>query len=453
MTAMAKLLLKTENLKQYFQVASKGIFNKIPTYLKANNGINIEIYEGETFGLVGESGCGKSTLGRVILQLYKQDRGNTIYYGRSIFDLRPSYVGRYLDDLVKKYNNSKKLLADSQTKNSQLMFDNAIRELSVLQHLAGEFLLGDLAQAAPLLKEEYQLKAKAANGEAYDADRLAEVEAQLAAISETLKPEPEYEFYRNQRDGGVELSLLSYNEMRFLRRDMQIIFQDPYSSLNPRMTIGQIIGEAVVAHGLYKEGSKELEDYILETMDKCGLERSYIHRYPHQFSGGQRQRIGIARALALRPKFIVCDEAVSALDVSIQAQILKLLEELKRKEGLTYLFISHDLGVINNICDRIAVMYFGNIVELGVTDDIFDNPIHPYTKMLLSAIPSLEERGVTIIENAEYSVENSEVSSRRRYCHDELQTIVAEMTEVEPGHFYLEVDPDADKDVSKIEVA
>jgi peptide/nickel transport system ATP-binding protein len=201
--------------------------------------------------------------------------------------------------------------------------------------------------------------------------------------------------YQKKLDGnkehGINLTRLTKEEMRGLRRELQIIFQDPYSSLNPRMTVGQIVEEAVVEHGMFNRGTPELEEYVLDTMLKCGLDKYMLHRYPHQFSGGQRQRIGIARALALKPKFIVCDEAVSALDVSIQSQIINLLVDLKDQSGLTYLFISHDLSVIRHISDRIGVMYLGQMVELGDSEEIYQNPLHPYTKALLSAIPTTEK--------------------------------------------------------------
>ena len=184
---------------------------------------------------------------------------------------------------------------------------------------------------------------------------------------------------------GQEVYDLSAKEMRDMRTKMQIIFQDPFSSLQPRMPVGEIIGEAVREHGLVPK--EEFDDYIDKVMDDCGLQSFHKDRYPHEFSGGQRQRICIARALALKPEFIVCDEPVSALDVSIQAQIINLLKELQEQYKFTYLFISHDLSVVEHISDTVGVMYLGNLVEYGATEDIFKNPLHPYTKALFSAIP------------------------------------------------------------------
>ena len=184
---------------------------------------------------------------------------------------------------------------------------------------------------------------------------------------------------------GEDISTYNKEKLRELRTKMQIIFQDPYSSLSPRLPIGEIIGEAVREHKLVSKA--EYDDYVTKVMQDCGLQPYHKDRYPHEFSGGQRQRICIARALALNPEFVVCDEPVSALDVSIQVQIINLLQELQEKRNLTYLFISHDLSVVEHISDTVGVMYLGGLVETGETDDIFANPLHPYTKALFSAIP------------------------------------------------------------------
>ena len=184
---------------------------------------------------------------------------------------------------------------------------------------------------------------------------------------------------------GTDIFKMSKKELNKIRTDIQIIFQDPYSSLDPRMPVGEIIGEAVRAHNIVPK--EEYRDYILKIMEDCGLRPYHIDRYPHEFSGGQRQRICIARALALNPKLIIADEPVSALDVSIQAQIINLMKDLQQKRGISYLFISHDLSVIRYISDTIGVMYLGNLVEVAAKDELFDNPMHPYTQALLSAIP------------------------------------------------------------------
>jgi oligopeptide transport system ATP-binding protein len=185
---------------------------------------------------------------------------------------------------------------------------------------------------------------------------------------------------------GQDVTAMEGEALRAMRRDLQIIFQDPFASLNPRHTVGGIIGEALTIHGLVKT-RQEMEDKVVQLLETVGLRPEHMRRFPHEFSGGQRQRIGIARALAVEPKLIVCDEPVSALDVSIQAQVINLLEDLQEKFGLTYLFIAHDLSVVEHISDRVAVMYLGRVVEVATAEELYANPLHPYTEALLSAVP------------------------------------------------------------------
>ncbi|HAW71954.1 MAG TPA: peptide ABC transporter substrate-binding protein [Firmicutes bacterium] len=239
---------------------------------------------------------------------------------------------------------------------------------------------------------------------------------------------------------GREILGLSYHEMRELRRDMQIIFQDPYASLNPRMTVGDIIGEPLLIHNLAT--GKALEQRVKELLNVVGLSGQHARRYPHEFSGGQRQRIGVARALAVNPKIIICDEPVSALDVSIQAQVINLLQDLQKEFGLTYLFIAHDLAVVKHISDRVAVMYLGQIVELTTKGELYDNPLHPYTKALLSAIPIPNpevKRDRILLEGDVPSPINPppgcHFHTRCRYARPECSEAVPEWKEVNPGHF------------------
>ena len=241
---------------------------------------------------------------------------------------------------------------------------------------------------------------------------------------------------------GQEVYDLSNKEMRALRTKMQIIFQDPFSSLSPRMPVGEIIGEAVREHNLVPKA--EFNDYIDQVMDECGLQSFHKDRYPHEFSGGQRQRICIARALALNPEFVVCDEPVSALDVSIQAQIINLLRKLQQERNLTYLFISHDLSVVEHISDTVGVMYLGNLVEYGATEDIFKHPLHPYTEALFSAIPIPDPKAKMnriVLEGTIPSPANPpkgcKFHTRCAHCTQRCKEEAPRQIEVEPGHYVV----------------
>ncbi|GJM41022.1 MAG: ABC transporter ATP-binding protein [Ardenticatenaceae bacterium] len=258
-----RVLVEVVNIVKHFPVKG-GLFQRTQGWVKAVDDVSFFIYEGESFGLVGESGCGKTTIGRTILNLIPATSGDVIFDNKKIFDL-------------------------------------------------------------------------------------------------------------------------TANELKKLRRDIQIIFQDPYSSLDPRLPIGESIAEGLRIHT--DKSAAERYDIVVEMLTRVGMRADHARRYPHEFSGGQRQRIGIARALALRPKFIVCDEPVSALDVSIQAQVLNILRELQQDFGLTYLFIAHNLSVVEHFSDRVGVMYLGKMVEMASRDDLYRDPLHPYTQALMSAIP------------------------------------------------------------------
>ena len=266
---MTQPILKIEGLKKHFPTTTGGIFSKVKGTVKAVDGIDLEIYPGQTIGLVGESGCGKTTAGRTILKLYEPTAGKISFEGQDITDFSPK-------------------------------------------------------------------------------------------------------------------------QMKPLRSQMQMIFQDPFASLNPQHTVGTLIGAAFEIQGVVPEGGVEAE--VQRLMNRVGLNPEHINRYPHEFSGGQRQRIGVARAIALKPKLIVADEPVSALDVSIQAQVVNLLEDLQDEFKMAYIFVAHDLSVVQHISDRVIVMYLGKVMEEADKVDLFDHPRHPYTKALLSAVPVADPR-------------------------------------------------------------
>lgn len=241
---------------------------------------------------------------------------------------------------------------------------------------------------------------------------------------------------------GVDISKLKEKELKSYRRKMQVIFQDPYASLNPTLTVKELVSEPL---DVYHIGNKkERYERVLELVEKVGLTREHLNRYPHEFSGGQRQRIGIARALSINPEFILCDEPISALDVSIQAQVVNMLEDLQHELGLTYLFIAHDLSMVRHISQRIGVMYLGKLVEIGPSDAIYENPLHPYTKALLSSVlepdPKLaRENPIRVIEGDVPSPLKPPTGcrfvTRCKYKKKECQNIEPELKEVEPGHF------------------
>ena len=505
-----KKLLSITNLKKYFPVAKSSIFQKEQLYVRANEEITLDIYEGETLGVVGESGCGKSTLGRVLLQLYDQTAGTTMYYGIPRASVAPAYVtdtlrhaDRYLTKLKKEQAKAEALTAKvAEAGENATFFEIQAKNLAVaeaqttLAHIAkimGGFLVRDSKAGAQLLCQQavceeriaklsgavrdLRLEAESLENElsgqsearkkrtekalaklrkaehakeAEIAVRRLSIEKLQEKIAERKAPfaeDAEFQKYEAMLDDGIDLARLKYSEMRLLRKDLQVIFQDPYSSLNPRMTIGQIIEEGLVTHRFFKDNTarsrEAMKQYILSVMRQCGLQDYMIHRYPHQFSGGQRQRISIARALAVHPKFVVCDECVSALDVSIQSQIINLLEELKEKEHLTYLFISHDLSVVRYISDRICVMYLGNIVELASAATVFSDPRHPYTVALLSSIPttdmeSLSKERILLEGNIPSPIRPPSGCKFHTRCYmacDRCRRVPPPLTEIEPGHF------------------
>ncbi|MGN1346317.1 MAG: oligopeptide/dipeptide ABC transporter ATP-binding protein [Eubacteriales bacterium] len=454
-----KKLLSIHNLKKYFPLAKKSLFQKEQYYVRANEDISIDIYEGETFGLVGESGCGKSTLGRVILQLYNQTAGTTMYYGRTLAKLAPDYVFdtlKHADRYIADYHKAEKKAAEAAQKCDALgenasFLDLQHKNLTAAEaqtacdrvaKILGGFTVAGTKEGAAALLELYRLNVEEAEGKDVGSRREA-AEKALEDLRAKYRGDAAFDRYEAMLDDGIDLSRLTISEMRAIRRDLQIIFQDPYSSLNPRMTVGQIIGEGLVTHKFFKRGDPKMKDYIIREMEDCGLQDYMYARYPHQFSGGQRQRICIARSLAVKPKFVVCDECVSALDVSIQSQIINLLQELKEKEHLTYLFISHNLSVVRYISDRIGVMYLGNMVEVASTDTIFRDPRHPYTVALLSSIPTtdLEEtkkERIILGGSIPSPIKPPSGCKFHTRCYmacEKCKRVPPPYVEVEPGHF------------------
>jgi peptide/nickel transport system ATP-binding protein len=361
------------------------------------------------------------------------------------------------DIVDKSYNSKKKNLELIQHHSRELKKDSS-RQLREASRTIGKLILHPNIQkvSALLLEANLLIKNKAdillgLNDQLPSEypDQIREIFKELIKmrkdkpleINERVVITTYVDKLEKNREVGINLTKLDNEELRKLRPNLQMIFQDPYSSLDSRMTVGQLIGEALVEHGRFKPGSKELETYVLETMKKCGLDAYMIHRYPHQFSGGQRQRIGIARTLALQPEFVVCDEAVSALDVSIRSQIINLLKELKNSNELTYLFISHDLSVIKHISDRIGVMYLGNLVELGGAEEVYRNPLHPYTKTLISAIPTTEKKNTErIILKGDipsniFPPSGCKFRTRCPLATEKCARSVPEYREVEPGRF------------------
>ena len=376
-----EVLLKVEHLCQYFRLGRKD--------LKAVDDVSFEIHKGETFGLVGESGCGKTTTGRSIIKLYNITSGNVYFKGQRIGAGTRSYK-----DAIKQ---AKKDLEEKKITKEE--YDRIVAENKALIRDAKlDSKAVDRQYAETLVKEleaEYAEKFRAAQGD--------------PELTRTLTKE-----YKNRVRVAKKSRLIT---------QIQMIFQDPIASLDPRMTVRDIIAEGLVINGVTDQ--EYINRKVYEILETVGLVREHADRYPHEFSGGQRQRIGIARAVVMQPEMIIADEPISALDVSIQAQVINLLNDLRERLGLTILFIAHDLSVVKYFSDRIGVMYFGKMVELADSDELFKNPLHPYTRSLLSAIPLpdpvYEKQRVRIVYNpiAEHDYSVDKPSFR----------------EIAPGHF------------------
>jgi len=367
-----KVILSVNHLKQYFY------FGHGPNRfkLKAVHDVSFKVHEGECFGLVGESGCGKTTTGRSIIRLYDITSGSVYYKG-------------YRIGAGSRWN-------EKEIKYTKIRFDKQKAELKTL------------LEEKKITQEEHDEKLKAAEQLKNNVIRV-----QKAKIKQIKHDEKH-----------VDSKLM---------REIQMIFQDPIDSLDPRMTVETIISEGLQIQGFHNR--QENHEKVVAALKKVGLIEDYCSRYPHEFSGGQRQRIGIARALVMNPKFLICDEPISALDVSIRAQILNLLNDLKEEMGLSLIFIAHDLSVVKYFCDRIAVMYFGELVELASSDELFKHPLHPYTKSLLSAIPKPNPISEKTRKRITYNPQEvHDYSVEKPHLHEIL-----------PGHFILANTPEIEK--------
>ena len=366
MTDQKEVLLRVEDLCQYFG----------PT--KAVDHVSFDIKKGEVFGLVGESGCGKTTTGRSIIKIYNITSGNIYFKGQRICAGNRSYKeaikaarkekATCKDE--KRIEELNKIISDNYAEIRKAKFDHKYSDREYAQRLVKE------------THEKYQERQKHAMSPE-EAEKLAKEYKDAIRVAKKTK----------------------------LITKIQMIFQDPIASLDPRMTVREIISEGLAIRGI--KDKEYIDNKVFEMLELVGLVREHAGRYPHEFSGGQRQRIGIARAIIMEPELLIADEPISALDVSIQAQVINLLNELRERLGLTILFITHDLSVVKYFSDRIGVMYYGNMVELAETDELFDHPMHPYTRSLLSAIPlpdpRSEKKRVRIIYNPlashDYSVD------------------------------------------------
>lgn len=372
MTNANEKILQLKNVRLYF---SSG-FGKRKVVVKAVHNISFDVYKGEVFGLVGESGCGKTTTGRAIIKLYNLTDGQIYFKGK----------------LISEGNRGKNL----EIKRLRQEIKEKIKETnSQISELKGEGEKSNEEKLAVEIGEAQQeLKSFIAEKKA----QISELKKQKALAKRANVRDPE------------------------LMSKMQMIFQDPIDSLNPRMTVKEIISEGLKINGI--RDKEFIDKEVNRALELVGLLPDHANRYPHEFSGGQRQRIGIAHTLIVNPELIIADEPISALDVSIQAQIINLLNDLRKKFGLTILFIAHNLSVVKFFCDRIAVMYYGRIVEIATSDELFKHPLHPYTKALLSAVP---------MPDPDYEKTRRRITynpSLRKFTVDKPK-----MVEIYPGHF------------------
>ncbi|MBR6225611.1 MAG: ATP-binding cassette domain-containing protein [Bacilli bacterium] len=394
----AEKLLELKHVKQYFHFKNSDI-----KYLKAVHDVSFDVYKGEVFGLVGESGCGKTTTGRDILRLYPITSGDIYLEG-----VRIAAGTRWNEKEIKWTGiRAKAEIKELEAKKSDLNPESA-------EYKAIEKKIADIKAHVEKVRAEQLEKIKAAHEDNKHVNQnlvAHEIEVVEKKHKEGLLNEEQYK------------AALAEAKRTTLSHKVQMIFQDPIASLNPRMTVRNIIAEGLIINGI--KDKEYIDNEVNRVLKLVGLVPEHGTRYPHEFSGGQRQRIGIARAIIMKPELIVADEPVSALDVSVQAQVINLLNDLRNTLGLTIIFIAHNLSVVKYFCDRIAVMYYGNVVELASSDELFAHPLHPYTKSLLSAVPFpdpiVEKNRTRIIYNPVTDHDYSEQQPTYR--------------EIVPGHF------------------
>ena len=405
-----EVLLKVEHLKQHFKMG-KGV-------LKAVDDVNFEIKKGEVFGLVGESGCGKTTTGRSIIKLYDITSGNVYFKGYRVC----AGTGDSEKRIKETRENAKVKIAE---------YKKAMKEDSSKAGHYKELIAKENEELSKVVEEENKkiLSAKDDHkncNKKYSENATKEAKEKYEPLIADLEKKAS-----SNADAKKKLEVTKAEYQEVLRKikhgtlmtKMQMIFQDPIASLNPRMTVREIISEGLQIQGI--KDKEFIDKKVYEVLELVGLVPEHADRYPHEFSGGQRQRIGIARAVIMEPELIIADEPISALDVSIQAQVINLLNDLREKMGLTIMFVAHDLSVVKYFSDRIGVMYFGKMVELATSDELFEHPLHPYTKSLLSAIP---------LPDPHYEKLRKRIVYNPSVDHDYSKEGPT-MREVEPGHF------------------
>ncbi len=428
MMAEREVILSVKNLKQYF-VSGHGK-NKIT--VKAVDDISFDVYKGEVFSLVGESGCGKTTTGRTIIKLYKNTGGQVFFHGQRISANLKEARKMYKKGQITK---EEYLQMKRDSKFDRVIDKDAVKKMKELTLKSEELkpfvemYEKEVAEINQKIDEHKKMldeaTTKLQNKSDGDVKELKQKIKNLKTELKMLQKELKFQDKLLKQD-VKDYKYQQIHKNRLLMRKMQMIFQDPIASLNPRMTVKQIIAEGLIINGV--RNSKVIDQKVKEALVAVGLVEEHASRYPHEFSGGQRQRIGIARALVVDPTFIIADEPISALDVSIRAQVINLLNDLRRDRGITILFIAHDLSVVKYFSDRIAVMYYGRIVEIGDKEKIFRNPLHPYTISLIDAIP---------LPDPLYEKNRGDLKRYNPETAHNYGDTQPTLREVEPNHFVL----------------